>query len=175
MIQPINADHSKPPMKPNHPLHILFVDDDPDESYLFNEALEHTNYNVKLSYAKDGNNLISYLNANPLPDLIFLDINMPYKDGIEALTDIKNNPAFAHLPVIIYSTSKNDSSINRSYEKGADLYVIKPSDFEGMVYIVKAILNIDWKFRKRIPKEEFLLTADKPALDRNSELAELDT
>ncbi len=92
-----------------NPLHILFADDDSDESYLFNEALEHSGLEIILSHANNGNNLLSFLKKNPLPDLVIIDINMPYKDGLEALSEIRSYPKFDSLPLIIYSTAKNQS------------------------------------------------------------------
>src|SRR4051812_43224708 len=113
-------------------INVLFVDDDSEESYLFNEALEHAHLHIHLSRANDGNDLIDYLLTKPTPDLVFMDINMPYKDGVEALTEIRSNPKFKNLPLVIYSTTKNEDSINICYEKGADMFVIKPDDFDEL-------------------------------------------
>lgn len=139
-------------------LNVLFVDDDTEESYLFNEALEHAHLNINLSRANDGNDLIHYLMNQPTPDLVFMDINMPYKDGLEALTEIRSNPKFKSLPLIIYSTTKNEQSINACYEKGADMFVIKPDDFDELQQVVKKVLTHDWKNYRRISRESFVVT-----------------
>src|SRR3954454_17898792 len=125
-------------------LNVLLVDDDSDESYLFNEALEHAGLNIFLSRANNGNDLIDYLLNEARPDLVFIDINMPYKDGVEALGEIRANPEFKNLPLIIYSTTKNEVSINTCYEKGATLFVIKPDNFDEMVKVVKKVCTVDW-------------------------------
>jgi len=142
------------------PLHVLFVDDDSDESYLFNEALEHSGLNIRLSKANDGNHLLSYLHSEPTPDMVFMDINMPYKDGLEALSEIRSNSKFANLPLVIYSTSKNEESIEACYQKGADLFVVKPQNFDGMVSVVKRVCTVDWKNYKKPSREEFVISTE---------------
>lgn len=141
-------------------LHILFVDDDSDESYLFNEALEQSGAKISLSKANDGNQLITALLYKPLPHLVIMDINMPYKDGIEALEEIRSYPQFDKLPVIIYSTTKNPDSINACYQKGASLFIIKPNNFDGMVKVVKGILETDWKNYNRPARDNFVITGE---------------
>ncbi len=140
-------------------LNVLLVDDDSEESYLFNEALEHAHLNIALSRANDGNDLIAYLQNQPTPDLVFMDINMPYKDGLEALTEIRSNPKFKSLPLIIYSTTKNEDSINACYEKGADLFVIKPNDFDDLMQVVEKVCTHDWKNYTKPSRENFVITA----------------
>lgn len=139
-------------------INVLLVDDDSEESYLFNEALEHAHLNIRLSRANDGNDLINYLLTKPTPDLVFMDLNMPYKDGLEALTEIRGNPQFKDLPLIIYSTTRNENSINTSYEKGANLFVIKPDDFEELMQLVKKVCTYDWKNYTRPSREDFVIT-----------------
>jgi CheY-like chemotaxis protein len=145
---------------PQSSLHLLFVDDDSDESYLFNEALEHSGLNIELSRAKDGNDLIEYLKNESLPDMVFIDLNMPYKDGLEALIEIRKDEKFNKLPLVIYSTTKNNSHIDSSYKNGASLFVVKPNTFDGMVEIVKKVCTIDWENFSTPKREEFLITAE---------------
>lgn len=140
-------------------LNVLLVDDDSEESYLFNEALEHAHLDIRLSRANDGNDLMAYLLNKPTPDMVFMDINMPYKDGLEALTEIRSIPKFKDLPLIIYSTAKNEDSINACYKKGANLFVIKPNDFDEMVQVVKKICTFDWKNYTKPSREDFVITA----------------
>src|SRR3954464_5986778 len=111
-------------------LHILFADDDSDESYLFNEALEHSGLDVKLSYVNDGNSLLSFLQGDTLPDVVIIDINMPHKDGLEALDEIRNQTQLKKLPLVIYSTSRDENVIEGTFKKGANLFVVKPDNFD---------------------------------------------
>lgn len=140
------------------PLHVLFVDDDSDESYLFNEALEQSGIAFQLSKARDGNDLLAFLHNNPLPDIVLIDLNMPHKDGLEALADIRSNPSFNNLPLIIYSTTSTPLFIELCYEKGANLFVVKPNRFDGMVNVVKKIFSIDWQNAERPARDQFVLT-----------------
>lgn len=141
-------------------LHILLADDDTDEMYLFNEALEHAQLDIRLSKAHDGNQLLQFLSNRPLPDIVFMDINMPYKDGVEALTEIRSRPEFDELPLVIYSTTKSWSSIDACYAKGANLFIIKPNNFDGMVKVLKQVCTIDWKNRHSTAKDNFVISED---------------
>jgi len=141
----------------NHMLRILFVDDAPDETYLFNEALEHCTLPISLSQVHNGIGLINELATGKLPDLILMDINMPYKNGIEALKDIKSNCLFKKVFVIMYSITADKALIKKAYDKGADLYLVKPDDFEGMLSVVKKLYSINWAQFERPAREHFLL------------------
>jgi CheY-like chemotaxis protein len=141
----------------NFPIHLLFVDDDSDESYLFNEALQHAGLQIKLTRAKDGNDLLAFLRSNASPDMVLIDLNMPHKDGLEALAEIRSIPQFDDLPLIIYSTASNPVFIDQCYEKGANLYITKPNDFDGMVDVVKTIFSINWNEFGRPTRENFVV------------------
>ena len=149
----------KPVIKQN--LSIILVDDDSDESYLFNEALEHSGLSIQLSNAHNGNQLYEYLEKNTLPDLVFLDINMPHKDGMETLKEIRNNPLYKQLRVVIYSTSKMRDMVKACYNAGADLFVVKPEDFDGMVKVVHKVCTKDWiSFTRPAINDGFIITSD---------------
>jgi CheY-like chemotaxis protein len=142
-------------------LNILLVDDDSEESYLFNEALEHSGLHFHLYHANNGNDLMSFLLNEPPPDLVFIDINMPYKDGLEVLTELRDSPKFETLPLVIYSTAKNEDSINVCYEKGADLFVIKPNDFDEMVKVIRKVCTINWKSHNKTPRDKFVVAVEQ--------------
>lgn len=138
--------------------HLLFVDDDSDESYLFNEALEQAGSTFRLSKAKDGNDLIDFLAKNGLPDIILIDLNMPYKDGLEALAELRTNPAYDQLPLVIYSTTDNPVYIDKCYKSGASMFIVKPETFDGMVEVVKKLSSIDWSNFTQPSREEFVIS-----------------
>ena len=142
------------------PLNVLLVDDDSDESYLFNEALEHSGLEITLSKASNGIHFSSLLAERKIPDLVFLDLNMPYKDGLETLTEIRKIPEYSQLPIVMYSTAKVPATINACYEAGADLFVIKPEDFDGLVQVVKKVCTIDWKSFSKKSLDEFVVTVN---------------
>ncbi len=139
-------------------MHVLFVDDDSDEAYLFNEAIEQLGLPVTISKAKDGNDLMRILLSDdlPFPDMVFLDLNMPHKDGVETLKDIRANQKFINLPVIIFSTSGKKSHTDACYQFGANLYIVKPETFDQIIDMVKRLFAIDWKNNVTPPQEQFV-------------------
>ncbi len=151
------------PLKINNKVHlnIIFADDDSDEMYLFNEAIEHAGLSITLTNASNGNQLYEFLQKTELPDLVFLDINMPYKDGLESLKEIRNNPSYKDLRIIIYSTTKVPINVKACYNTGADLFVIKPEGFDGIVKVITNVCNRDWKNFKRPPIDGgFVISGD---------------
>jgi CheY-like chemotaxis protein len=138
-------------------LHILLADDDMDDSFLFNEALEQSQLRVKFSHAEDGNQLINLLQRQLQPDILFLDVNMPYKNGIECLHEIRANPQYSELPIVIYSTTNYKMNIDACYDGGADLYVVKPNTFDEILKMIRKICNPEMLTRKQRPPEQFIL------------------
>lgn len=133
----------------SEPLRVLLADDDVDDRELFAEAIEESGAKVKLDFAEDGDQLLQKLeNISQLPHLIFLDLNMPNKNGKECLAEIRRNEKLKDIPVIIYSTSSSDFDINETFEKGANLYISKPYSFKELVKIARQVLTIDWEYRK---------------------------
>ena len=126
---------------------VLFVDDDADEFYLFNEAIEQSSQQVKMDRAKDGNDLLKILSKGDYPDVIFMDLNMPYKDGLETLIELKSHSLYSKIPVIIFSTSNNNRQINNCFQQGANMYVVKPDTFEEITNMVNKVFALDWKTR----------------------------
>ena len=139
--------------------HILFSDDDTDDALLFTQATDLLTSPVLLSFAEDGEQLMRYLSKEMLPDMIFLDLNMPVKNGIECLDSIRSDKKLNWLPVIIYTTSDNPRDIETCFKLGANLYVVKPTSFENIIKTLKKILGIDWKKQiSPVSRENFLLS-----------------
>ena len=120
---------------------ILISEDDPDDRLLTKEAFEESALKGKLYFVEDGEELLDSLNKedNPLPDLILLDLNMPRKDGREALREIKGDPRLRHIPVIVLTTSHSETDIFHSYDLGANSYIPKPVTFEGFLNFMKVL------------------------------------
>ena len=127
---------------------ILVADDDPDDCLLVSKAFKASRLCNDLRFASDGEDLMDYLYERgnyeepgqaPRPGLILLDLNMPRKDGREALKEIKADPALREIPVVVLTTSKDDEDILRSYNLGANSYITKPVTFEGLVEVVKSL------------------------------------
>src|SRR5690349_17225741 len=106
-------------------INILIADDDKDDILLFNEALSELPLITSLTTVSDGEKLMQYLSGNTsnLPDMLFLDVNMPRKNGFECLIEIKKQSAFNNLAVVIYSTSFEEDKVTQFYENGAHYYI----------------------------------------------------
>ncbi len=129
---------------------ILLADDDPDDRMLAKEALEENRLMNALEFVEDGEALMDYLHRRgryaplvdlPLPGLILLDLNMPRKDGREALEEIKADPNLKRIPVVVLTTSKAEEDILRSYDLGVSGFIIKPVTLEGLVQVMKALVQ----------------------------------
>jgi two-component system response regulator len=140
-----------PPVAPNksgRPVTILMADDDPDDRQMTKEAFEEARLANELRFVEDGIELLDYLNrrgkyadpaSSPAPSLILLDLNMPRKDGREALEEIKADPRFRAIRVVILTTSKAEADIVRSYNLSAASYITKPVTFEALVDVIRTL------------------------------------
>ena len=124
------------------------VDDDPDDRLLVQEALAECDFESELRFVQDGVELMDYLfrrdrfsaaTDSPRPVFILLDLNMPKKDGREVLREIKMDPELKKIPVVVLTTSKADTDISRIYELGANSFISKPTAFDSLVCVMKAV------------------------------------
>ncbi len=143
-------------------MYLLLADDDEDDRALFRETIIEIGANVELSTVKDGFQLMHALSeAEWLPDVIFLDLNMPYKSGKECLNEIRQNAKLKHIPIVIFSTSNSEIDIEETFKKGANLYFKKPIDFNLQKTLVRKILAINWKeFMPHSSRENYVLSAN---------------
>lgn len=133
-------------MMSKRPIVILMADDDKDDQLLARDALLESRVANDLHFVNDGVELFQYLNGegnfkdnNPPPGLILLDLNMPRKDGREALAELKASPRFRRIPVVILTTSKTEEDMLKGYDLGAASYLTKPVTFQGLVEMMKAL------------------------------------
>lgn len=108
----------------------LLVDDDLDDTFLFEEMLQQVNTSVIFQNATNGKEALDRLRAAnaQLPDIIFLDLNMPRMDGRQCLAELKDDPRLKHIPVIIYTTSAHPKDITQTLQNGAACFITKPTD-----------------------------------------------
>lgn len=127
---------------------ILMADDDPDDRMLTRVALTESLLLNELETVEDGQDLMDYLlhqgkfsgpAARPRPGLILLDLNMPRKDGREALKEIKEHPELRSIPVVVMTTSKAEEDILSTYNLGVNSFITKPVSFEGLIDVLKAL------------------------------------
>ena len=130
------------------PITILIADDDPDDRQMTKEALEENYLLNDLRFVENGEELMQYLNRegpfanasnSPRPGLILLDLNMPKKDGREALKEIKSDPRLKRIPVIVLTTSKTEEDILRTYNLGVNCFITKPVSFKDLLEVTKSI------------------------------------
>jgi two-component system, response regulator len=129
---------------------ILVAEDDEDDRMLMQDALEENRLSNDLHFVGDGEELMEYLhrtgkysdpNTSPRPSLILLDLNMPRKDGREALKEIKADPDLRQIPIVVLTTSKAEEDILRTYDLGVSSFIAKPVVFDSMVEIIKTLGN----------------------------------
>jgi CheY-like chemotaxis protein len=135
-------------MKQGKGITILLAEDDADDRLLVKEALAEGRVLNELRSVEDGEELLDYLRrrgrytdpeTSPRPGLVLLDLNMPRKDGREALREIKGDPDLKRIPIVVMTTSKAEEDIVRSYDLGANSYVTKPVTFERLVELMKVL------------------------------------
>ena len=140
---------------------VILVDDDEEEFELFTSALMEITKDVELFHT-DGCSDVLKIIDDWKPELIFLDINMPTLDGIDCLKTIRSVKSYEELPVVMYSTSNNQMSIQDSYDNGAHLYVVKSYSYEGLLKVLGEVLSINWKSHNRGELRDFVLSAELP-------------
>jgi CheY-like chemotaxis protein len=124
---------------------VLMADDDEDDCFLAKEAFLESGAKADFSCIEDGLELLDYLTAHAqsksieLPKLILLDLNMPRKDGRQSLQEIKAEPALREIPIVIFTTSREEKDICFAMKAGADLFITKPETFEKWVEIMKSL------------------------------------
>jgi CheY-like chemotaxis protein len=119
-------------------VNILLADDDPDDCNFFKEALEALPLSARFTAVQDGEQLMQLLSNETyeLPHVLFLDINMPRKNGFECLSEIKQNNRLREIPVVMFSTSNSREKINMLFKTGAHVYIHKPSDFKQLKEVI---------------------------------------
>lgn len=142
-------------------MRILLCDDDEDDRIFFSEALLELKMHHELSVFETGIQLMDYLHhpETNLPHILFLDINMPCKSGLECLKEIREHAKFKDLVIAIYSTSDTSEDIEETFTNGANIYIKKPTDFEKLKKTMNHILNLNWQYHTAgLNKETFFLS-----------------
>lgn len=142
-------------------MQIILCDDDVDDRMFFADALKELKMQNVLTVFETGLQLMDYLHhpETTLPHILFLDINMPCKSGLECLQEIREHARFKDLVIAIYSTSANEEDIEETFANGANIYIKKPSDFNKLKKTIHHILNLNWQFHTAgLNKETFFLS-----------------
>lgn len=143
----------------NQQLSIIIADDDADDQMMLKEAFHECNVKSPIFFVNDGDELIhclrnpnEYIGKTDCPiGLIFLDLNMPRRDGREVLKEIKSDPKLKDLPIIVFTTSKEDSDISSTYSLGVNSFITKPVSFESLLKIIQSVKSY-WLETVELPR-----------------------
>ncbi|MBC7439854.1 MAG: response regulator [Flavobacterium sp.] len=145
----------------NNNLNIFLTDDDLDDCKFFSDALNELKINSILTVTSNGVELMDVLVTvvPPPPYVIFLDLNLPKKNGFECLKEIRDNKKLMNIPVVVLSTSSNRDFIEQSYKYGANYYICKPKSFSLLKKSIETVLSLDKKMLSTQPSiDKFVLT-----------------
>ncbi|WP_419211296.1 response regulator [Maribacter sp. X9] len=140
-------------------LNIALADDDDDDRMLFKLAIEELSLKTEVSYFENGQELLDHLNLEntTLPNLIFLDLNMPIKNGMQCLKEIRQNPKFDLIAVAIYSTSSSEKDIEETFVNGANIYINKPPNFNTLCKVIEKVVRLKWQYHtSNLNRDTFL-------------------
>ncbi len=132
--------------KNNEPVKVVLADDDKDDQEIFKDALTETKIPAEVTTVDNGQELMNHLKdpETPEPEIIFLDINMPVKNGKDTLAEIKKDEELKDIPTVMISTSDNPKDVEDSFNSGANLYVRKPFSFKNFILILKKVFMLKW-------------------------------
>ncbi|WP_130733579.1 response regulator [Flavobacterium sp. J27] len=139
---------------------ITLADDDEDDRLFFTDAFDELKINTVVNTFKNGKELLDFLHhpESILPNIIFLDLNMPILNGIECLKEIKKNDKFNNIAIAIYSTSSSEQDVENTFVLGANIYIKKPSDFNTLKKVLSEVVTINWQYHTSgLNKDNFLL------------------
>jgi CheY-like chemotaxis protein len=122
---------------------IILAEDDIDDQNIFQITLQEIDSSIQTQFASNGRELLHLLEKHK-PDLLFLDLDMPYKNGLECLIEMRSNPELENIPVIVFSSTTKPSNIQTAYEMGAHLFFIKPPIYSDYLSSIKAIFKLNW-------------------------------
>ena len=140
-------------------VNVLVVEDNPGDARLIEEAFKEAKTKTKVNVVKDGLDVMSFLRQEGIyadaacPDLILLDLNLPHKDGIEVLSEIKRDVHLMQIPVLVLSTSSRSQDITTCYENYANSYIVKPADMNRFYQVIQSLEDF-WFHVARLPSHK---------------------
>lgn len=137
---------------------LFYAEDDEDDVFLFQSILNDMDIKHELVVAENGEELMYYLNnPPPSPNVVFIDLNMPVKNGMDSLKEIRGDVKLGKVPVVILSTSSDAAAIEKAKRLGADMYIVKPTNYGKMKEFLRECLDIDWLNFRNDPYKIFLI------------------
>ena len=145
----------------NETIYVLLADDDEDDRLFFSDAIKELKMNTIVNVVKDGQELIDHLTQDnvTLPHVLFLDLNMPIKTGLDCLNEIKNIDRLKNIAIAIYSTSASEKDIEETFVRGANVYIKKPSNFSSLKKVLSELITLNWQYHTSgLNRDNFLLS-----------------
>lgn len=145
----------------NEPIHVLLADDDEDDRLFFKDAFEEMKMKTVVKTVNDGQELMDFLTQPDvvLPHVLFLDLNMPTKTGIQCLNEIKSMSHLKNIAIAIYSTSASEEDIEETFVRGANVYIKKPNDFTMLKKVLSEVITLNWQYQTSgLNRDNFLLS-----------------
>lgn len=133
---------------------IVLAEDSLEYCFFFKKALKQVDPQKGFVSVNDGDKLIRLLESY-LPDLLFLDLAMPCKNGVQCIKEIREQREYSSMPIIVFSVTDDDKAIQVAYALGANLYIVKPNEYTQLVQMLKTVLSMDWSNPKSITKQQF--------------------
>jgi len=145
----------------NEIIRVMLADDDEDDRLFFTDAFDEIKMKTEVSTLNNGIELMNYLNQpnSVLPHVLFLDLNMPGKTGMDCLREIKTIDRLKDVAIAIYSTSASDEDIEETFVQGANIYIKKPHEFAALKKILEDVITINWQYHTSgLNRDNFLLS-----------------
>lgn len=133
---------------------VVLADDSLEHCFFFKKALKEAAPHIKFAEVHNGEELMTLL-ENYLPDLLFLDLSMPCKNGVECIKEIRDKRVYDSMPIIVFSASSDDHIIQSAYGYGANLYLVKPEEFSSLKMTLRLVLSMQWNDPKLITEKFF--------------------
>lgn len=141
-------------------INVVLADDDEDDRLFFSEAFDELKIKTRVNTFNDGVYLMDYFNSEDaiLPQVLFLDLNMPRKSGLECLKELRADEKFKDVAIAIYSTSSSEEDVENTFILGANIYIKKPSDFKSLKKVLSDVVTLNWQYHTNgLNKDNFLL------------------
>lgn len=163
MISSENSNAGNEDLNEKEPVKIILAEDDKDDQELFIDALGEADVAAEITTVENGKELLDTIRdeSQPNPDMIFIDINMPVKAGMQTLEEIKSDNELRDIPAVMLSTWDHPSYIEETLKKGADLYIQKPNSFAGFVLILKKVFFLHWTRALLDPVKKLFFVSEK--------------
>jgi DNA-binding response OmpR family regulator len=133
---------------------VVLAEDSLEHCFFFNKALKEVAPHIQFTAVHDGDKLIELLESY-LPDLLFLDLGMPCKNGVQCIKEIREQRAYDLMPIIVFSVTVDEQAIQAAFGYGANLYIVKPGEFSLLKSVLESVLSMDWDDPKSITEKYF--------------------